>query len=92
MRIRDIFRRKPPIWDTPEWDELSWDEKMALWEKHRKISIVLGLAFIVCLLGSIGWYLSERARGTAGSYDLLVLIVSIVVMGICLYLGKNMLG
>ena len=46
MRIRDFFKRRPPIWETPEWDDMSWDEKMALWERHKKINFVLGLSLI----------------------------------------------
>lgn len=91
MRIRDAFKRKPPIWETPQWEDMSWDEKMALWERHRKINFVLGCIFMCSFLGSLGWYIRGEVKGTAGTHDLAITVVVVVVMGLCLYLARNLI-
>jgi len=91
MRIRGFFKRQPPIWETPEWDDMSWDEKMALWERHKKINFVLGCIFVCSFLGSLAWYVRGEVKGTAGAYDLIIAIGVVSVMGLCLYLARNLM-
>ncbi|MGI6164040.1 MAG: hypothetical protein ACOYEQ_08980 [Bacillota bacterium] len=91
MNIKKVFTRKPPIWETPEWDNMSWDEKMAMWQRHRKINLVLGSIFIVCFLGSLMWYIRGRVLDTAGRYDLAISIGIIAIMAVCLYAARNLM-
>lgn len=90
-KLRRIFRRKPPIWETSEWENMSWSEKMAIWKRHRRYSFILALLFTISFVASLAWYTKRYLSGTATITDLILSIAIVVVMGLCLYLAQNLI-
>lgn len=75
--LRKWLRLKPPVWETPEWDLMSWDEKMELWQRHRRVNIILSCIYVACFIGSFLWVLKTGR-------DAKILIVLNIIMLACI--------
>ncbi len=86
-----LLRRKPPIWETDEWENLPWEEKMSIWRRHKRYSMILGFLWLSTFLGSATWWFSKYAAGGAGLRELGIVLACATVMGFILSLAGRLM-
>ncbi len=77
--LRRWLRLKPPIWEAPQWEQMSWDEKMAVWQRHRKINRWLSIIYLTCFFGSWAWAVKGGSNVyIAAAFDIIMLMCFVI--------------